>query len=276
MLSVRSLTFSYDAHPVLQDINLSVQAGEILAVIGPNGAGKSTLVKAISGVLPTPSSHIFIGGEDISHLSFEQRARKTAVVSQARDLPPYFSVYQTVLLGRTPYLNWLGRPSTVDHDRVRYSLEQTQLDEFADRLVGELSGGEQQRVLLARALAQDTPLMLLDEPTTHLDLQYQSNILNLVNRLAHKDRIAVLVVLHELNMASLYSDRIALLVNGEIYSIGEPENVLTSKNLSEVFKIPVNVIPHPHYGTPLVLPDGRISEASFHRNLHPSSDTTTK
>jgi iron complex transport system ATP-binding protein len=129
---------------------------------------------------------------------------------------------------------------------------------MAERRIGELSGGEQQRVLLARALAQDTPILLLDEPTTHLDLQHQSNLLNLVRYLSAEKELSVLMVLHDLNLAGLYADRVALLSSGSIYAIGLPEAVITAENLAAVYRFPVNVIPHPEYGTPLVLPDGRL------------------
>ena len=136
---------------------------------------------------------------------------------------------------------------------------------MAERRIGELSGGEQQRVLLARALAQDTPILLLDEPTTHLDLQHQSNLLNLVRLLASEKSLCVLMVLHDLNLAGLYADRVALISKGGIHAIGKPEEVLTAQNLSSVYHVPVDVIPHPEYGTPLVLPDGRNSEIAFTR-----------
>jgi iron complex transport system ATP-binding protein len=186
-------------------------------------------------------------------------------VPQARELPGAFSVYQTVLLGRTPYLSWLGKAGTRDHAVVSLSLERTDLVDMAERRIGELSGGEQQRVLLARALAQDTPIILLDEPTTHLDLQHQSNLLNLVRLLAREKSLCVLMVLHDLNLAGLYADRVALLANGSIYAIGKPEDVLTAQNLSTVYHVAVDVIPHPEYGTPLVLPDGRLSEVELSR-----------
>ena len=131
------------------------------------------------------------------------------------------------------------------------------MQSLSDRMVGELSGGEQQRVLLARALAQDAPVLLLDEPTTHLDLQHRESLVNLVRELAKGKNLAVLMVLHDLNLASLYADRISLLVEGQIQATGTPSEVLTEPNLSRVYNVPVHIIPHPEYGNPLILPDGR-------------------
>jgi iron complex transport system ATP-binding protein len=198
-----------------------------------------------------------VDGMDLSHLSSIQRARQLAVVPQARNMPAAFTVYQSVLMGRTPYLGWLGQTGSQDHRMARRALEQTLTVELADRRVGELSGGEQQRVLLARALAQDTPVLLLDEPTTHLDLQHQSSLLNLVRQLADGKQLAVLMVLHDLNLASLYADRVALLVAGRLRASGTPQEVLNEQNLSSVYNLPVHVVPHPDYGSPLILPDGR-------------------
>jgi iron complex transport system ATP-binding protein len=256
MLDVNSLSVSYNGHDILAEVSLHVSAGEILAVIGPNGAGKTTLVRAISGVLPPRRGSIQVDGIDLLKLSPVQRARYLAVVPQARQLPAAFTVQQTVLLGRTPYLGWLGRPSQADQHLVNQALQYTRLTSLAGRRTGELSGGEQQRILLARALAQDAPVLLLDEPTTHLDLEHQSNFLNLVLSLTRQKNLAVLIVLHDLNLAGLYADRIALLVGGRIHTSGTPQQVLTAHNLSAVYNVPVNVIPHPEYGTPMVLPDG--------------------
>jgi ABC-type cobalamin/Fe3+-siderophores transport system ATPase subunit len=260
MLEIRSLSAAYGKRQVLFDISMRVKAGEILAIIGPNGAGKSTLIRVISGVMPAQSGSIQVNGVDLERLSPTQRARLLAVVPQARSLPPAFTVYEVVLLGRTPHLGWLGNSGPGDHQRVRQALESAQAEELADRRVGELSGGEQQRVLLARALAQDTPVLLLDEPTTHLDLQHQTHLLNLVRELATKQKLAVLMVLHDLNLASLYTDRVALLVQGRLQATGHPQEVLTAEILSAIYNIPVNVIAHPDYGTPLILPEGRLPE----------------
>lgn len=262
MLEIKSLSVAYYEAEVLREVSLSIKSGEMLALVGPNGAGKSTLVRAVSGVIPVKSGQVRMNGVELHHLGTMQRARYLAVVPQARELPGAYTVYQTVLLGRTPYLGWLGNPGQKDHAFVRLALERTQTTQLAERRVSDLSGGEQQRVLLARALAQDAPILLLDEPTTHLDLQHQSNLLNLVSQLCQDRSLTVLMVLHDLNLAGLYADRVALMDLGRILAVGSPEEVLTADNLSSVYHVPVNVIPHPDYGTPLVLPDGHTFEIS--------------
>ncbi len=269
MLQVKSLFFRYNGHDVLHDVSLAIRPGEVLALIGPNGAGKSTLIRAISGVLAARQGSVQVDGKEISRLSAMQRARCMAVVPQARELPGAFSVYQTVALGRTPYLGWLGKAGESDHRAVRRALEQTQLSSLAERAVGSLSGGEQQRVLLARALAQETPILLMDEPTTHLDLEHQTVLLNLVRSLAAEQGLAVLAALHDLNLASLYADRVALIAAGRIQALGTPQQVLTSEQLSRVYHVPVQVVPHPQYGSPLVLPDGRRAPAG--QSAHPGA-----
>lgn len=258
MLEIEMLSVSYGMRKILDRVNLDVKAGEVLVITGPNGAGKSTLIRAASGALPFQQGSVKVNGTELKHLAPAQRARKLAVVPQARNLPAAITVYQSVLMGRTPYLGWLGHTDEQDHQKAYAALEKTCCLELADRPVGELSGGEQQRVLLARALAQETPVLMLDEPTTHLDLQHQSGLLNLVRGLAVRQNLAVLMVLHDLNLASIYADRVALLVEGRLRKIGSPTEVFTQENLSQVYQVPVHVIPHPDYGSPLVLPDGRM------------------
>ncbi len=255
MLKIQNLSVSYGSRRILHDVSLDVQSGEVLALIGPNGAGKSTLIRAVSGVVPY-LGHVRTNGDDFASLSTLQRAKYVATVPQAVSLPPAYTVWETVLLGRTPYLGFLGQPSKKDEDIARQSLARVSALPFADRRVGELSGGEQQRVLLARALCQSTPILLLDEPTAHLDLQYQVSLLELVSELAHKDNLAVLVALHDLNLAAHYADRMALMVAGNIKAMGKPTDVLQPELIEEAYCLPVKVIRHPFLDIPLVLPEG--------------------
>lgn len=260
MLTIESLTVGYGSRSVLQEVSLTVQPGEIVALIGPNGAGKTTLFRAISGVLRPSSGHVYAFSQEISHLPSDRRARLLAVVPQARRLPAGYTVRQTVLIGRTPYLGWLGKPSQVDLQSTTWALERAGLAELAERQVEQLSGGEQQLVLLGRALAQDAPILLLDEPTAHLDLHNQSSLLNLVRALATEQGLAILLALHDLNLVSLYADRVALLDGGRLRALGSPPEVLTAHHLETVYRVPLHIIDHPVYGTPLILLDGQKGE----------------
>jgi iron complex transport system ATP-binding protein len=250
---------------VLRDVSLEVNSGEVLALIGPNGAGKSTLVRAVSGVIPVDSGHLsceefpFQGApqrqhDDLFSMAPMQRARLLAVVPQVASLPPAFTVWETVLMGRTPYLNFLGQVSPKDEAIARLALQKVDAVELSGRRVGELSGGEQQRVLLARALTQSTPVLLLDEPTSNLDLHYQVSFMEIVSDLAEREQLAVLVALHDLNLAARYAKRVALLVEGEIKAAGTPRQVLTPELISLAYHLPVQVIQHPFADAPLVLP----------------------
>lgn len=257
MLSIESISVSYGETPILHQISLEVQAGEVLSLIGPNGAGKTTMIRAISGVIPILQGTVHVGDKDLSSTPIAERAKLLAVVPQARKLPPEYTVEQAVMMGRTPYLGWLGTPSPSDVEKARWAIERTRLSDLADRRVDELSGGEQQLVLVARALAQDAPVILLDEPTAHLDLRHQATILNLVQGLAREHGTAVLMSLHDLNLVSIFSDRIALLNAGKIVSVGKPNQVLNRGQLSEIYQVGLDIIPHPHRDIPLVLLNGR-------------------
>jgi iron complex transport system ATP-binding protein len=253
---VRSITVNYGDREILHEVSLNVEAGEVVSLIGPNGAGKTTMIRAISGILPLQSGSVHVDGNDIYDLSITERARLLAVVPQARKLPPAYSVQHAVLMGRTPYLGWLGNPSKRDYEKIDWALDRTHIRDLASRHVEELSGGEQQLVLVARALAQDAPVILLDEPTAHLDLRHQSTILNLIRSLAQERGLAVLMSLHDLNLVSLYSDRIALLGEGKIHAFGTSNEVINPQILSDVYQVPLSVIPHPKQDIPLVLLDG--------------------
>ncbi len=254
VLEVESLRIAYGPRLVLKDISFNVSAGEILGVIGPNGAGKTTLIRALSGVIPPVSGQIRVSGDYLAALKPNERARRVAVVPQARNLPPAFTGWELVLLGRTPHLNWLGQVTPKDEARVRQALIRADALDLADRRLGELSGGEQQRLLLARAMAQEAPLLLLDEPTAHLDLQYQVSLLEQVSDLARREQLAVVVALHDLNLVSRYADRVALLVEGELRGLGAPAQVLRPDLLEQAYRIPLQVLRSPESGRQVILP----------------------
>jgi ABC-type cobalamin/Fe3+-siderophores transport system ATPase subunit len=253
MISVENLCVAYGTHTVLEEINFELDEGQVLAVIGPNGAGKSTLIRAMSGVQPAQSGQITYQGQPIDKLPPEARARLMAVVPQAVHMPPAFSVEETVLLGRTPYLNWLGQLSENDRKAARQAMLRTNTLDLAQRPIGELSGGEQQRILLARALAQAAPVLLMDEPTTHLDLKYQVSLLDYIHSLVENDGKSVLIAMHDLNLVARFADQIALLANGKLKALGNPQQVLQADLLSEVYQIPLQVIQVERVRTPLVL-----------------------
>jgi iron complex transport system ATP-binding protein len=253
MLRLDQVTAGYASKPVLRQITLHLQPGEVLGIVGPNGVGKSTLVKVASGVLPPFQGRVWVDGSELSHLPPPERARLIAVVPQATQLPAAFQALDIVMLGRTPYLGWLGREGESDYRIVAEVMEKTGTAQLAGRRVGELSGGEQQKLLIARALAQTPSVLLLDEPTAHLDLKHQDEILGLVRSLALNQGLSVMLTLHDLNLVARFADRVALLSNGTIHRIGKPSEVLTPQDLAAVYGLEIHVIPHPIRGTPLVL-----------------------
>jgi iron complex transport system ATP-binding protein len=253
-LEINRLTVRYGDQTALSDISLSIEPGEIVALVGPNGAGKSTLIRAISGILPIYSGGVVYRDHKITSLSHVARAKILAVVPQAQQLGGAFTVKQTVMLGRTAYMSWLGKERPEDESAVQWAMQQTAISNLAERRNAELSGGEQQRVLLARALAQQTPVLLLDEPTNHLDLQHQINFLSLVRDLTRTANLAVLMAMHDLNQVSTYADRVAFLFYGKMLALGAPQEVLTVENIVSAYGIQVEIIRHPIYHTPLILP----------------------
>ena len=253
-LEIRNLTIRYGRKEALSMLNLTVSPGEVVALIGPNGAGKSTLIQSVSGLLPVYSGEVCYGAQNLTTLSNAERARILGVVPQARQLGGAFSVKQTVMLGRTAYMGWLGKARLEDEVAVEWAMQQTGIETLAHRRNAELSGGEQQRVLLARALAGRTPVLLLDEPTNHLDLQHQINFLSLVRTLTRQENLAVLMAMHDLNQVSTYADRVALLVDGSVKAVGKPNEVITVENVGLAYHTPIEIIYHPTYHTPLILP----------------------
>lgn len=261
-LRVDDLWFSYGGVPVLTGISFEVEYGQMLAVIGPNGSGKSTLLRAISGVVSPQRGKVFVGEEDAARLKPADQARKVAVVSQNPTLPGAFTVLDVVLMGRTPHLGLLGREGPKDLAAARWAMEVTETWPLAHRRVGELSGGEQQRVVIARALTQEPKVLLLDEPTAHLDINHQKAILDIVVGLCEDCGLAVITVFHDLNLAAQYCPKLLLLFNGRVHAQGSPSQVLTAEKIQEVYGTQVSIVPHPLTALPAVLPLGRAASAS--------------
>jgi iron complex transport system ATP-binding protein len=263
-LELRSIEATYpgrpDAEPVLRGIDLRLERGEMLALIGPNGAGKSTLLRLVSGILQPRRGQAFLENHDLAALSRTPRevARRVAVVPQDGPTPTGLTVREMVTLGRTPYVRLMLGPTATDREAVNWAMSAAGVVDLSERFVEELSGGERQRVILARALAQQPRLLLLDEPTANLDLHHQVAILELVRGLTRDQGLTVLAAVHDLQLAALYCDRVALLHAGRIVSQGPPEAVLTEPLLLEAFGQRVVLSAHPTHGVPLValVPDG--------------------
>lgn len=249
--------FSYGQRAILSNINLQAEVREIVGLIGPNGTGKTTFLRIVSGTLTPQTGNVYIQGIDLPKLPPKNRARLVAMVRQNPAVPPGFTALEVVLMGRNPYLGLLQWEGPRDLDVCRRVMELTQTWEFADRQVSSLSGGEIQRVFIARALAQETPLLVLDEPTAHLDISYQTGILDMIQIVCRQTGITVLLAMHDLTLAAQYCTRIAALHEGSIYAVGEPAEVLTADIVSTVFAAPVSIIQHPVHKTPVVLPVGQ-------------------
>ncbi|WP_424534863.1 ABC transporter ATP-binding protein [Sphaerisporangium viridialbum] len=239
-IEVRDLSVALDGRPVLSGIGLSVRGGEWLAVVGPNGAGKSTLLRAMMGLLEAQGD-VLVDGMPARSLKPRQRARLMAYAPQSPMLPAGLTVFEYALLGRTPYISYLGRDTHDDRDVTRSVLERLDLSDFATRPLGHLSGGERQRVVLARALVQRAPVLLLDEPTTALDLGHQQQVLELVDRLRLADGLTVVTTIHDLSLAGQYADSMLLIDGGRHVASGPVKEVLTEPLLARHFGARVRV-----------------------------------
>jgi iron complex transport system ATP-binding protein len=254
VVEVRELFCGYNSEPVLQGISFSVNRGEFCGIIGPNGSGKTTLLRAITKVLKPKSGEIYIEGQNINEIDFKKLAQKVAVVSQIQDFGFNMKVEEFVLLGRIPYRQKFQFLETkIDEKFAQKAMELTGIIKFKNRFIQELSGGERQLVVIARALAQTTKLLLLDEPIAHLDITHQVKILDLIRKLNKENEITVIVVLHDLNLASEYCDKLVLLNKGCIHKIGTPKEVLTYQIIEEVYNTIVVVKESPISHKPHVL-----------------------
>ncbi len=232
VLAAKNLTGGYNKKPVVQDINLTVRQGEWLTLVGANGSGKSTLLRLLCRILQPQSGVIHLDGKAINRRSPHEVAKELAILPQQSAVPTGLTVRQLVGLGRSPHQDWWQwELNSADQAQISWALEQTNLSEYGDRPVTQLSGGERQRAFLALALAQDPKILVLDEPTTFLDVHYQLELLELLKTLNHDQNLTVITVLHELNLATRYSDRIAMIRQGKLFALGTPETVVTPENL---------------------------------------------
>jgi iron complex transport system ATP-binding protein len=238
-LTVNKLSFKYDGLQVLKDVNLDVKLGEMLSIVGPNGSGKSTLLKCINRILKTQQNTVLIDGEDASKLNLKELSKIMGYVPQNSTNTFPFTVFDIVLMGRKPYIHW--SLSERDTEIVAEMLDFIGIDELAMRHYNELSGGEQQKVIIARALAQQPQILLLDEPTSSLDIKHQLEILCILKSLAKTKHCSVIVAMHDLNLAGRFSDRMLMLKQGCIFTVGTPEAVLTEENIESVYDVKTRV-----------------------------------
>ncbi|MEW6446966.1 MAG: heme ABC transporter ATP-binding protein [Bacillota bacterium] len=252
-LAMRNVSFSYNGTTVLSGISFELGGGTLLSLIGPNGAGKTTLIKIISGILRPETGSVLLDGRDLSCMKQIEVARRMAVVPQHNPMDFGFTVQQVVMMGRYPYLNRLRREGGADFAAVAEAIRATGLGHMAQRPVTSLSGGERQRVAIARALAQQPEILLLDEPTAHLDIACQAATLELLRRLSTERGIAVIAALHDLNLAAAYFDRLILLKEGRIAAQGAPDAVLTPENIQAAYGIGVTICRHPDRNCPQLM-----------------------
>ncbi len=253
LLEAHAVEVELGGNTILDGVGIEVRAGEIVGLVGPNGAGKSTLLRAATGLVPLRGGEIRVGGDGLDRLARRELARRVAVVQQLPEAPATLRVRQLALLGRHPHLRLLARESSRDLAIAEGALRQAGCGELAGRELGTLSGGERRRAFIARALAQQAPLLLLDEPTANLDAGAQHEVLELVADLA-RSGTGVLLVVHDLTLAIAYCDRLVLLDRGRVAAAGAPADVITPELVGRLYGPSVTVVPHPLTGAPLVLP----------------------
>ncbi len=244
MLEVKNLTFKHkgENREILREIIFTASPKEIITILGPNGAGKSTLFKCISGIWNDYEGEIRFQGERVDKFSFERRAKFFAIVPQEHEPPFSYSVLDVVLTGRASYIGLFSSPKRKDYEKAEEALELVGIKHLKDKAYTKISGGERQLTLIARALVQEAPVLLLDEPTSHLDFRNQFIVLNTVKKLAKEKNLTVIMTLHDPNLASLFSDKIVVLKKGKVFHNGCPSEVIKKEILEKVYEIPIGTL----------------------------------
>ena len=258
LIEFKDLNWSYGATKVLEGINSSINHGEFTSIIGPNGSGKTTLLKHIFRLLPADSGHVFLNSKDILSYSRKELARKAGLVPQNEKGQYLFTVHDLIKMGRYAHTGRFTRETKHDIDIIAEAMEMTSIMHLKDKIITELSGGEFQRVIISRALAQEPHILALDEPTTYLDPHHQIEILQLLRELIVKRNISVICTLHDLNSTLAFSDRTLLLNSGKIQFVGTPEKVLTAENIKKIYNLNALIIENPLTGKSMVAIDSSL------------------
>lgn len=267
-LRATGLRLAYDDRVVVTDLDLLVPPGRISAIVGPNACGKSTLLRAMARLLSPRAGTVTLDGRSVHGMPTREVAKELGILPQAPTAPDGLTVIDLVTRGRSPHQSWWRQWSSADEEAVRSALRATELLDLADRAVDELSGGQRQRAWIAMAIAQETPILLLDEPTTFLDLAHQIDVLDLVVDLNRRENRTIVMVLHDLNQACRYADHVIAMKSGRIVAQGSPPEVITPATVAEVFDVNCQVTLDPVSATPMIIPTGR-----HHRAQVPADST---
>ena len=263
VLTGEGISVAYHQNIVIPAMDVQIPGGNMTSIIGPNGCGKSTLLKALSRMTPVREGHVFLDGSQIAKMSTVEVAKKMAILPQGPQAPGGLTVKELVSYGRYPHQRGFGRLKKEDHEAVDWALSITDMEGLAGRDMDALSGGQRQRAWIAMALAQDTPLILLDEPTTYLDMTHQLEVLELLEDLNKKQKKTIAMVLHDLNLAARFSDWMIAMRSGRVLYKGTPEEIMTKKTLADVFSLDASISRHPWTGKPICLSYKRMDRSVY-------------